>query len=42
MNGWINWKLAGNPLNWLTVGLMAAFFAFALRETLRLFEGKPL
>ncbi len=34
----INWNIVRNPLNWLTVGLMAAFFVFALRECLRLFE----
>lgn len=36
----LNWDIMKNPLNWLTVGLMAAFFVFALREVLRLFEAQ--
>lgn len=35
----IRWDVMKNPVNWLTVGVIALFFAMGLRECLRLFEG---
>lgn len=38
----INWNIAGNPVNWIKIGLMTAIFVFGMELIYQSMFPKPL